>query len=313
MLAPYLGTATLLLLLPLFISSYYVGMVTKVFIFAIFAASLNLIVGYGGLFSLGHAAYLGVSGYAVGILSLRLGIDLFWILLPAAVFLSVAGAAIIGYISLRVSGVYFLLVTLAFGQLLSIVATKWSSVTGGSDGLIGIMPPNFGIPGFHMGTYGFYYMVFIICALCFVLLHRILNSSFGSTLIGIRENEMRMRSLGFNTWALKYVAVILAGGFAGVAGILYAYYYGAIVPRALAIEMSTAVMLMVIIGGPGTLFGPFVGAAVIVLAEHFARIYVPERWPLILGGIFIACVMLVPGGFANYFSRFWRTVRFRPR
>jgi branched-chain amino acid transport system permease protein len=311
-LAPYLGIAVLLIILPPFLSSYYLGMLTKVLIFAIFAASLDLIMGYGGLFSMGHAAYLGVSGYAVGILSLRMGINLFWILLPLAIFVSLAAAAVIGYVSLRVSGVYFLLVTLAFGQLLSIVATKWFKITGGSDGLVGIMPPNLGIPGFHMGTYGFYYMVFIICTICFVLLHRIVNSSFGSALVGIRENEMRMRSLGYNTWALKYLAVIIAGGFAGVAGILYAYFYGAMVPKTLAIEMSTAVMLMVIIGGPGTLFGPFMGAVVFVLAEHFARIYVPERWPLLLGGIFIACVMLVPGGFANYLSRFWRTIRFRP-
>jgi branched-chain amino acid transport system permease protein len=110
---------------------------------------------------------------------------------------------------------------------------------------------------------------------------------------------------------LKYVAVIIAGAFAGVAGIFYAYFYGAMVPGTLAIEMSTAVMLMVIIGGSGTLFGPFVGSVVVVLVEHFARIYISERWPLILGGIFVVCVMIVRGGFASYLSRFWRAVRFR--
>ncbi len=310
-LAPYLAITVLLLILPLFLSSYYLSMLTKVLIFAIFAASLDLIMGYTGLFSLGHAALLGVAGYAVGILSVRMGIELFWILVPTAIFLSAVAAAIIGYISLRVSGIYFLLVTLAFGQLLSIVATKWFNVTGGSDGLVGILPPNFGISGFSITTYGFYYLVFIAFAICFVLLYRIVNSSFGRTLVGIRENEMRMRSLGYNTWALKYVAVIIAGVFAGVAGVFYAYFYGAMVPRTLGIEMSTAVILMVIIGGPGTLFGPFMGSVVVVLIEHFARIYVPERWPLILGGIFVVCVMLVPGGFASYLSRFWRTARFQ--
>lgn len=304
--APHLGLAVLLLVLPVFLSSYYLGMLTKVLIFAIFAASLDLIMGYTGLFSLGHAAFLGVAGYAVGILSVRMGVNLFWLIFPAAIFLSVFAAGMIGYFSLRVSGVYFLLVTLAFGQLLSIVATKWFKLTGGSDGLVGIMSPNLCISGLSIGSYGFYYMVFIAFGICFLLLYRIVNSSFGSTLVGIRENEMRMRSLGYNTWALKYVAIILSGAFAGVAGIFYAYFYGAMVPRTLAIEMSTAVMLMVIIGGPGTLFGPFVGAVVVVLAEHFTRIYIAERWPLILGGIFVACVMIIPDGFANYLSRLWR-------
>jgi branched-chain amino acid transport system permease protein len=286
-------------------------MLTKVLIFAIIATSLDLIVGYAGLFSMGHGAFLGIAGYTVGILSVRMGIELFWILVPAAIFLSMAASAIIGYVSLRVSGVYFLLVTLAFGQLLSIVATKWFKVTGGSDGLVGILRPNLGISGFTLTAGGFYYLVFIAFAICFVLLYRIVHSSFGRTLVGIRENEMRMRSLGYNTWALKYVAMIIAGAFAGVAGIFYAYFYGAMVPGTLAIEMSTAVMLMVIIGGPGTLFGPFVGSVVLVLIEHFAMIYVPERWPLILGGIFVACVILVRGGFASYLSRFWRAMRFR--
>jgi branched-chain amino acid transport system permease protein len=286
------------------------GMLTKVLIFAIFAASLDLMMGYTGLFSLGHAAFLGVAGYAVGILSLKLGIDLFWFVMPISIFLSIVAAVIIGYISLRVSGVYFLLVTLAFGQLLSIVATKWFKMTGGSDGLVGIMYPNLGVPGMAISTNGFYYLVLIACAICFAALYRIVNSSFGSALVGIRENEPRMRSLGYNTWALKYVAIIIAGGFAGVAGMLYAYFYGAMVPRSLAIEMSTAVMLMVIIGGPGTLFGPFMGAVVVVLAEHLARIYIPERWPLILGALFIACVMFVPGGFFTYLSRLWNRARF---
>ncbi len=130
-------------------------------------------------------------------------------------------------------------------------------------------------------------------------------------LIGIRENEMRMRSLGYNTWALQYVAVIAAGAFAAVAGIFTAYFYGTIVPDNLAMGMSATAMLMVIIGGQGTLFGPIIGAAIVIIIQNVANTYVPERWPLILGGIFIVCVMLVRGGFARYFSRFWRGVKFQ--
>jgi branched-chain amino acid transport system permease protein len=307
---PYLGVVLLLVVLPPLLSTYYVSILTKVLIFAIFAFSLDLVLGYTGLLSLGHAAFLGVAGYALGLLSIKLGINLFWIVVPLCILVSAAVAAIIGYISLRVSGVYFLLVTMAFGQLLSVVATKWSSVTGGTDGLVGIIRPNLGISGFTWTSINFYYLVFFVMVICYLLLHRIVNSSFGRALVGIRENEMRMRSLGYNTWALKYVAVIIAGAFAGVGGVFFAYFYGAMVPSNLALEMSASVMLMVIIGGPGTLFGPFIGSAIVVLIERFASIYVPERWPLILGAIFIVCVMLVRGGFARYFSRFWRGVKF---
>jgi branched-chain amino acid transport system permease protein len=189
------------------------------------------------------------------------------------------------------------------------VAIKWSSVTGGTDGLVGILRPDIGIPGFTWTAASYYYLVFIIAIICYFLLHRIVNSSFGQALVGIRENELRMRSLGYNTWLLKYIAVILAGVFAGVAGVLFAYFYGAMVPTNLALETSASVMLMVIIGGPGTLFGPVAGAAIVVLIQHFSSIYVPERWPLILGGIFVLCVMLLRGGLAQYLSRFWRSLR----
>jgi branched-chain amino acid transport system permease protein len=308
---PYAFILIVLFALPNFLGSYFLGMLTKVLIFAIFAISLDLVMGYTGLLSMGHAAFLGVAGYTIGILATHSGIHLFWILLSIAIGAALIAAVVIGYISLRVSGVYFLLVTLALGQLLTIVATKWYSVTGGTNGLVGILRPDIGIAGFHFTTLSFYYLVFIAFVICFILLYIIVNSSFGKTLIGIKENELRMRALGFNTWALKYSAVIIAGAFAGVAGIFYAYFYGAIVPGSLAMEMSSMVMLMVIIGGPATLYGPFIGATLVVLLQHFASIYVPERWPMILGGIFVICVMFVRGGFAAYFSRCWTLIRYK--
>jgi branched-chain amino acid transport system permease protein len=308
---PFLAVGLLLSVLPFILPSHYLGMVTKVLIFAIFAISLDLIMGYGGLLSLGHAAFLGIAGYTVGILTVKNGIDLFWIVVPLTILISAAAAAIIGYISLRVSGTYFLLITVAFGQLLAVVATKWEPLTGGTSGLIGIPPPNLGIQGFTWTGHSFYYLVFIAFCVCFLVLYRIVNSSFGRALVGIRENEMRMRSLGFNTWALKYITFILGGAFASVAGILFAYFYRAMVPDNLTIETSASVLLMVIIGGPGTLFGPLIGAAIVVLISYVASIYVPERWPLFLGIIYVVCVMFVRGGFARYLSGFWRVSRFR--
>jgi branched-chain amino acid transport system permease protein len=247
----------------------------------------------------------------VGILAVHMGITNFWIALPIAILISAGMAAVIGYFSLRVSGAYFLLVTLAFGQLLSIAATKWSSFTGGTDGLVGIMKPDLGIPGFTWTSGSFYYLVFIFFAICFILLYIIAHSSFGRALVGIRENEMRMQSLGYNTWKMKYTAVIVAGAFAGVAGVLFACFYGAMVPSNLGVEMSASAMLMVIMGGPGTLFGPFIGSAIIVMLEHIATIYFPDRWPLILGCIFVICVMLVREGFAKPLSNWWRSLKFQ--
>ncbi len=141
--------------------------------------SLDVVLGYTGLLSLGHAAFLGVAGYTVGILAVRHGIDLFWILVPIAITVTIAVSAIIGYISLRLSGIYFMLITIAFGELLANVATKWTSFTGGTNGLIGIPKPNLGISGFIWTDFSFYYLVFIGFAICFVLLYIIVNSSFG--------------------------------------------------------------------------------------------------------------------------------------
>jgi len=284
-------------------------MLTKVLIFAIFAMSLDLILGYTGLLSLGHAAFLGVAGYTAGILMVHYDIESFWLVMPLGILTAGIVAAIIGYITLRVSGVYFLLVTLAFGQLLSVAAVKWRTMTGGTDGLVGITYPHLGLPGFTWTDFSFYYLVFLAFVICFFLLHRITNSSFGRALVGIRENEPRMQCLGYNTWAHKYVAFIIAGLFAGVAGVLFAPFYGIMVPGHLGIITSTSAMLMVIIGGAGTLFGPVIGAGFLVVLERLASDFVPERWPLILGAIFVICVIFIRGGFGIYLSRFWRKVK----
>jgi branched-chain amino acid transport system permease protein len=311
-LAPYGATVCVLIVLGPLLPSFYLGMLTKVLIYAIFAISLDLMMGYAGLTSMGHAAFLGVAGYTVGILAVKSGVSLFWVLLPAGIAVSALVSAIVGYICLRVSGTYFLLVTIAFGQLLAIVATKWYKLTGGTDGLVGIPRPDLGIPGLKITPVAFYFMVFAAFVVCFAVLYRITTSAYGQALIGVRENEPRMRSLGYNTWRLKYVAIIISGVIAGVAGVFLAYYYGAMVPSTLAIEMSTAAMLMVILGGPGTLFGPFIGAIVVVLGENISLTYVPDRWPLILGGIFVLCVMLLRGGFAPYLSRLYDRLRPQP-
>ncbi len=299
----------ILTVLPPFLSTPLQSVMTKILIFSIFAMSLDILVGYAGLFSLGHAAFFGTAGYVTGIMMVNYGIQSFWITAPCGILAAAVLAPVLGFIALRVSHAYFLLVTFAMGQLLFSVAWKWVSMTGGSDGIPGIGRPDLGVPGFRWSSTAFYYFVFLIFGLCSWALHRIIQSPFGRALIGIRERELRAECLGYNTWLYKYVAFIVAGVFAGVAGVLFAYHTGIMVPAHLGVLNSALVSLMVIIGGPGTLFGSLIGAAVIVLVEYFANILAPERWLLILGAFFVASVMYARGGIGVHLLKLWERYR----
>jgi branched-chain amino acid transport system permease protein len=313
---PYLLVLVVLTVVPPLVGGFPQFIFTKVLIFGIFAMSLDLIMGYTGLLSFGHAAYLAMAGYVTGILTLRYGVQSFWLVLLIALAITAVLAAIIGFLSLRVSGVYFLLVTMGFGQLLSVVADKWYSMTGGKDGIPGIKRPDLGW-NVEWTNLKYYFFVLAFFVITYVVLKRITRSGFGRTLTGIRENEPRMRSLGYNTWASKYTAIIIAGVFAGLAGVFYAQLYGTMVPRHFGLEYSALPMLMVIMGGGATLWGPCLGAAVIVLFEWLftqsplaswvAKWWpsFPERWPLILGLLFVVCVVFLRGGFARYLTRLW--------
>lgn len=302
---PHIAGTLILTVLPLLLSSPLQSLMTKVLIFSVFAMSLDLLIGYTGLFPLGHASFFGVAGYVTGIVMVNYGLDSFWINAPSGVLAAAVTAAVFGVIALRVSDAYFLLVTFALGQLLFSVAWKWVSVTGGSDGVTGITRPDLGIPGFAWTAASFYYFVFLIFTLCFFLLHRIVRSPFGRALVGIRECEVRAQCLGYNTWLYKYVAFIAAGVFAGIAGVLFAYHTRIMVPSHLGVLTSALVFVMVIIGGPGTLFGSVMGAAVILLVEYFANILAPERWLLILGTCFVVSVAYAQGGIGVHLQKLW--------
>lgn len=271
--------------------------------------SLNLILGYTGLFSLGHAAFFGVGGYTAGILIVRYGINSFWLVAPAGIFLAAIIAGVFGIVALRVTGLYFLFVTLALGQLVYSVAWKWKEVTGGTHGLIGIPPPDLGIPWLTWNTTNFYYFILISFVICSFLLYRIVNSPFGYALQGVRENELRMRNLGYNTWAYKYIAFVIAGLFAGVAGVLFGYHNRLMSIAQVGVSASGLVMLMVIIGSTSIFLGPVIGAATIMVLESFISLYAPERWPLILGIIFVLTVTFLRGGIGIYLSGLWNRVR----
>ena len=226
-LIPYIFVLAVLVVLPLVTGTYTTTILTKVLVYALFAMSLDVVMGYTGNRSFGHAAFFGMGGYTVGLLLEHFDFTNFWLVLLITIVVCAVLSAIIGWFTLRLSGTNFLLVTMAFGQLLSSVASKWSAVTNGADGIVGIKRPDFGeflnnIVGKWTGT-KFYFFVLIVFVICFLLLHRFMRSSFGHTLLSIRGNEGRMRALGYNTWSLKYTGVILAGVFAGIAGLLYAY------------------------------------------------------------------------------------------
>lgn len=307
---PYVIAGLILIILPHFLPRYAQSMMSAALIYAIFAMSLNLLMGYTGLLSFGHAASFGVAGYTVGILITRYGIKSFWMAAPLGVLMATLTASILGIIALRTSGIYFLLVTFGLGQLLSTVAWKWGAMTGGENGLSGIPLPDLGFFWLTWNTIYFYFFVLVAFLICSFLLYQIVNSPFGYALQGIRDNERRMRNLGYNTWLYKYISFIIGGLFAGIAGVYYAHYSGIIAPLHLGLLTSAAAMLMVSLGGARVFFGPAIGAVVITLLEYFASLYAPARWPLILGCIFVLSVIFLRGGISIYLVKTWNMMKY---
>ena len=308
--APYIAGGIIFIILPPFLPTCIQSTLTKVIIFAIFAMSLDIIMGYTGLPSLGHAAFFGVAGYTVSILLVVHGIENFWLIALLGILMATLAAAIFGIIALRVSGIYFVLVTFALGMLLFSMALKWFWLTRGSDGLAVTAYPDLGLPWLTWNYTSFYFFVFLAFVICFFLMCRLVNSPFGQALQGIRENEPRMRSLGYNTWLYKYIAFIIAGFFAGVAGVLFPYYAKVMTPYSVDVTTSILAVLICIIGGLGTLWGSVVGAVVIILGEYFFSIFSPERWPLVLGAVFVITVMFLRGGIAPHLLKLWKRVSY---
>ena len=306
--APHIVIGIILIFLVPSQPTYIQSLITKILIFAIFAMSLDLLMGYAGIMSLGHAAFFGVAGYATGILMVKCGIDNLWIGAACGILLAAIVAAIFAIIALQARGIYSILITFALGQLLYSIATKWRSVTNGDYGLWGLSLPTLGIFHFEFSTTYFYYFVFMTFVICFFLLYRIVKSPFGKAIQGIREGESRMQALGYNTWLFKYITFVISGMFAGVGGVLFAYHSGIVTPNDLAVTNSGFVMLMMIAGGTGTIYGPPIGAAAIIIIQYYAGIITTERWPLILGGIFVLTIMYARAGIGVYLYERWNRV-----
>jgi branched-chain amino acid transport system permease protein len=301
LLIPLLAVFIIIILLPSLVSNYYLGLAIQIFIMTIFAMSLDILVGYTGLPSLGHAAYFGVAAYATGFLYFA-GIKNFWFVIVFGAVFGGLTAALFGLLALRARGPYFMLITLALAQVVWGIAFKWRSVTRGDDGLPGIGRPEIGMgidlnPDLH-----FYYLVVAVLLIVFGALFILVNSPFGYTLKGIRESESRMKALGYNVWLSKYLAFIFAGSFAGISGVLWAYYNNFVNPTSLGIELSVKALLMLILGGAGSLFGPAIGAVIIVLLENIVS-GLTERWSLILGIVYVVSIMLFSEGIFSTIKR----------
>ena len=288
-----------MLAFPFVLPDYTRTLIAEIFIFAIFAMSLDILVGYTGLMSLGHAAFFGLGAYTVAILGVLFGMNA-WLGVAAGVTIAAAGAAVIGFFCVRTSGIPFLMLTLAFSQLVFSAALKWRNLTGGSDGLAIFEKPSF--LGWALSdSLAMYFMALAFFLLCYWGLRRLINAPLGHIFVGIRENEPRMLAIGYATSTYKVLSFTIAGALAGLAGGLYAIFNGFISPDAVYWTASGDILIMVMLGGAGTLTGPVIGTAIFMLMKNLVSSY-SEHWMLIIGVVFISCVMFFPGGI-------WGTLR----
>jgi branched-chain amino acid transport system permease protein len=301
--------AASLLLPPLLAGDFYINLASQILIAGIFALSLNLLVGFGGMTSLGHASYLGVAAYISALLTSRYGLSH-----GSAAVLSIAGtvamAAFFGIIALRATGLGFLMITLALSQVLWGLAYRMSNVTNGDNGIAGLTrPAPFGISIDSPAS--FYWFVLIVAAFAFLMMAIFVSSAFGSSLKGVRDQPRRMAALGFNPWLIRWITFIYAGFWGGVSGLLYVYYHKYIHPTSLSTTSSAEALLGVIAGGSGTLGGPVVGAAVVLLIKNYASAYI-ERWNMLLGLVFLFIVLVMPTGIVPGVSRLTAAMRRSP-
>lgn len=291
-----------LLAWPYAVGEFYVNLASQIFIAAIFAASLNLLVGYGGLPSLGHASFLGMAAYFSALLSLRWGLD-HALSAPLALAGTTLMAGLFGLIALRATGLGFLMLTLALSQVLWGTANRWVGLTEGDNGLRGLTRPQFFGINLDDST-AFYFFALLVTALSLWMIARLVASPFGAALKGTRDQARRMSALGHNVWLIRWITFVYAGFWGGVSGLLFVYYHKYIHPASLSLTSSAEAMLSVIAGGSGTLAGPVIGAAIIMLLKNYVSAYV-ERWNMLLGFVFVLIVVFMPDGLVPGLKRLW--------
>jgi branched-chain amino acid transport system permease protein len=285
--------------------SYYVNIATQILFYAIFALAVDLLLGYGGLVSLGHAGLFGLASYVIAVVVAAGWGHLAAIVLALVVTLAATG--VFALMALRSIGIGFLMITLALGQILWGLAYRWISITNGDNGLnVDSRPVPF---GFSLNqASAFYYAVLIVFLIVVACMAVFVSSPFGASLRGTRDQPRRMNALGYNVWMVRFCACMFSGLLSAIAGILFVYYNQFISPQALALTASAEVVLMVISGGAGTLLGPIVGGALVVIMKNVASAYI-VRWNFLLGAIFVAIVIFMPEGLVPGTVRFVRWAR----
>lgn len=277
------------LLLPWLIPLSFVHLLSEVFIYAIFATALNLVLGYGGMISFGHACFFGIGAYTVALILTKTTVPMPLALLAAPIFSAIA-AFIIGFFAVKAVRLYFALLTLAFSQLVWVIIFKWYDFTRGDDGIIGVIPP-----GFISSETNWYYFCFLLMALSLIILWRIVNSPFGKVLQAIRDNVERTEFTGVNVFRHRLIAFIISAFFSGLAGGLICLHIRGAFPSFVDWPQSGNVLLMCLLGGMHTFLGPAVGAALIVFLDKITSIFT-IYWPLIMGIILVLCVLFFRSG-----------------
>ena len=310
--APILVVVAILLAVGLVVphtTSFVLLLATRMLAFGILAMSLDILLGYTGLPSLGQAAYLGIGAYLTAILATRFHIGLgwdFWLVVLLGILLGAALAAFFGLFAIRASGVYFLMITLALGQCVWGLAYRWNSLTGGDNGLNLRERPHFGVVDLADNVTFFYLVLAFFCA-ALGLMYVLVRSPFGRSLVGIRERELRMQILGYNTWLHKYVAFVIAGGFGGLAGVLWAHTAGIVSPETVVLTTSVDALLMTVLGGAGTLVGGALGAVIVIALREYLSTVVPW-WQYVLGAVYVLTILYLPFGLMGIPARLrqWR-------
>lgn len=283
--------------------SFVVLLATRAMAFAILAMSVDLLLGFTGMSSMGQAAYFGVGAYLTAVLATKFHVGMgwdFWLVVVLGILLGCALAALFGLFAIRAGGVYFLMITLALGQCVWGLAYRWNSLTGGDNGINMSGRPSFGLDLGNEVT--FFYLVFAFFAATLITLYVLVRSPFGRSLAGIRERELRMQILGYNTWLHKYIAFIIAGGFGGLAGVLWAHTNGHVSPETVVLTTSVDSLLMVVLGGAGTLVGAAIGTAIVFGLREFLSTLVPW-WQYALGGVYVLTILYLPMGLMGIPSR----------
>lgn len=288
------------MVLPWVLPNFYMFLLTKILFLSLAGASLILLAGYGGMLSLAQIAFYGVAGYIVAYCSIRIGLGF----LPT-VFLAILGAAVTGslfaLIAIRTSGIFFLMMTLALGQLVFFGAFQWAEVTGGYDGMVGIAAPK--LFGYSTSSgMALYYFTFVPVAAGFIFLSRLVTSPFGLVIQGIRDGEVRMSALGFNVKLHKFFAIVFSSVIAGIAGVLSTYFYGMISPQMVSLGTAVTLLFISLLGGITRFEGAFIGALVYVLVEDYASLYT-SRYNTVIGVLFVFIVLFFPKGISEIFRR----------